>query len=341
MLVGERGDLLEELEANDGEADDFQKALEGWFLDRLQFMKAVEATTGSAVLRYHYRRSQRGKQTLLAQQEFLRWFHSAIDGSANKPEFGPPLTRALAYRRETARYRGVGLARLGNPIIDGVHEHLQWDDRGTSFAVWRHTARLNATEIRACFRFDFVVEANLDALDEWIRTQPGLSSSAVRRKADGAFPPIIETVWVDHQLRPLSDESLEDVNRPLRKEVDWNVNQDRWPLVLRRFESHRWSDLCASARRVAEELLRQQQDLANVIQQSLLKFEEAYALVREQGESRFEALARHPAEQTQLRLEMISTERIANGIADGIREPKIRLDAAGVVFLAGSPLIVS
>jgi ATP-dependent helicase HepA len=340
VSFGSQGvDLIAQLDKSDSEATEFQKAVDAWLIERLQFVRVGENGPGDSVVRYHYRSSESGKQTLIAKDDFVKWFGSAIDPHCRHREFRwRPLTQALTFGRETARRRQVGLGRIGTPLLDGVYEYLRWDDRGTCFAIWRHTPRISAGQVHACFRFDFIVESALSPLSDWLKERPHLNASAVRRKADAAFPPIAETIWIDNQLLPLTDDCIEDLNRPLDAKLDKNVNQERWPVVLKQFGSTMWAELCADARRVAEESLRLQHDLTNSTRRLASEFEAIGALVQEQGRSRMEALVGWSEEQSQLRDEVEEAEHIASQIAAGIRAPHIRLDAAGVVFRAGDSL---
>lgn len=330
---------LSRLEACDAESGSFQRAVENWLLEGMKFRRAGLTSSIDQAARYHYRESDYGGQTLISKYELIRWFAGAFEKGAKHPEFSPPLTHAIAFARNTARSRGVGLARLGNAVIDCVHNYLRWDDRGVSFAMWRPSPQAVAGGApHAYFRFDFIVETDTAALDACLRQHPALNTNAARRRADGAFPPFMETVWVDQELVVPEAPVLAELSRPFDKNKDANVNQERWPRALALFNPARWAELCGEAQRAGEAILRERRDVGRITRECAETFEAATVLVREQGESRLEILADRPVEHALLRAELNATARLAAAIADGIRVPRVRLDAAGVIFLAAKPL---
>jgi ATP-dependent helicase HepA len=330
---------LSRLEACDSESDMFQRATENWLLEGMKFLRAGLQSSIDPVARYHYRESDYGKQTLISTYEIARWFAGAFERGAKHPEFKLPLTHAIAFSRITARSRGVGLARLGNAVINCVHDYLRWDDRGVSFAMWRPSVSAAAGGVpRAFFRFDFIVETDMAALDSCLRLHPALIANAAKRQADGAFPPFMETVWVDQELAVPEPALLTELSRPFDKNRDANVNQERWPRALAIFGPVKWGELCADAQRAGEVILRERRNVSRLTRECSEAFETAVVLAREQGESRLEALAEQAAAHALLQAELNAAAHVANAIAEGIRVPRVRLDSAGVIFLATKPL---
>jgi ATP-dependent helicase HepA len=330
--TGIAAELADKIGRYERECSELQTELERWLVDCLQFVRVGESAPGDSVLRYHFARPERGKRTLLPLSALQRWFMTAFDAEVDHPHFDPPLTHALTYGRETARLRRVGLARLGNPVIDAVSQHLLWDDRGTSFALWR---RAEASHVGIYFRLDFIVETEVSAL----LNEADAHSSALRRQADAAFPPITETLWISRDLGEPEAETLALLQLPYRNPEDANVKAEHWPSVLKHLECDDWSGLCDSVRSVAEQVLRARHGLGDLTEQCALAFEAQCAAGQEQLRSRLAALpSTRSTEREQLEGELDRSARIAQLMAAGVRQPIVRLDAAGVVFLSDHKL---
>ena len=321
------------------QAEEFQRSCESWLLDRLHFVRVGERNMGDNVARYHLVSANSGKQTLVSRQDFARWFFPCIDITGRHERFPPPLTWPVTYQRQTARHRNVGLARLGNPLVDCLQNYLNWDDRGMSFAFWREVPFVARGKAELYFRFDFAVEANVVALETSLSTRSGVAVTAFRRLADAAFPPIVLTLWLDENLS-VPDEShrKKALAQPYQKPPDTNLNQKRWPLVERHFSLGNWTDLCRSARESAEQLLLQETDLLNISEQLALKAEVKFAHVKEQMLSRIEALRGFKSERVHALEDLKFQESVQLSLAGAIRKPTIDVNSAGVVFLAGMPL---
>jgi len=321
------------------QAEEFQQSLESWLLDRLQFVRVGVKNLSDNVARYHLVSTNSGKQTLVSRHDFARWFIPAIDIAGRHERFPPPLTWPLAYHRQTARHRKVGLARLGNPMVDCLQNYLNWDDRGMSFAFWREVPFLAKGKVEVYFRFDFSVEASVVALEKNLSTRSGLAVAALRRMADAAFPPIVMTLWLDENLS-VPDEPLRKnvLAQPYQKPPDTNLNQKRWPLIERHFSLSNWTDLCRSARQNAEKILLQETDLLKLSEQLALKAEAKFTHVKEQMLSRIEALRGSNSEKIHALEDLNFQESVQLSLGGAIRNPAINVNSAGVVFLAGMPL---
>lgn len=318
---------------------DFQQSLESWLVERLQFIRVGVNAMGDNVARYHLRCSNDGKQTLVSKHDFARWFIPSIEIGARHDRFPRPLTWPLAYQRQTARHRGVGLARLGNPLVDCLQNYLNWDDRGISFAFWRETSFLAKGSVEVYFRFDFSVEVSIVSLEECLPSSAGVALAALRRMADAAFPPVVLTLWLDENLTvPEEPRRKEVLAKPYQKPPDTNLNQQRWPLVERHYSLSNWADLCRSARENAEGMLLRETDLLRHSEDLALKVEATFAQVKEQMLSRIEALRGSKNEKVQGVEELKFQESVQLSLAKAIRKPAINVNSVGVVFLAGMPL---
>jgi len=335
----EDDDFFDRLVEVDSGERDFEKAADGWIVNRLNFRRIGENGPNDKVFRYGHRFTMRGHDTLVPVNDLVTRFKEVIDTSV--PHFNPdqPLTYALSYRRQTARARGVRVARLGEPFIDAMLDYLLWDDRGRCFAMWRHRPRLdlsNPAEI--AFRFDFIVEARLDQALEVIKLIPAATPEAIRRRADSLFPPIIKTVWINEDFHLIKDERrLLVLQEPYYSEltpsgVDYNLNNERWSLIERLYDSSSWQSLCLAARRAAEEALQQELDLKSLIANRANKAKVLAEVHLEQMRTRLSHLEEisRQGEERQLKIE----ESLAVCLINGITDPVVRLDALGVIFLS-------
>nr|WP_283818680.1 protein DpdE [Jatrophihabitans telluris] len=135
-------------------------------------------------------------------------------------------SRTGVFDRWTAGDRR--LFRRGNPFMDGIELLLNLDDRGQAVAMWRLNPRW-PLEPLPVFGFDFVVEA---ALDPIVSAMVGLGEvePVARRRADTAFPPQYQQVWIPSDTSsPVLDPTFaEYLSQPLRKDKgDVNLNPDR------------------------------------------------------------------------------------------------------------------
>lgn len=120
------------------------------------------------------------------------------------------------------------LFRRGNPFVDGIESLLNLDDRGQAVGMWRLNLRW-PHEPLVVFGFDFVVEA---ALDPIVNAMAGYGDAeqVARRRADTAFPPQHQRVWIPiNSQSPILDPAFADfLSQPLNKQKgDVNLNLDR------------------------------------------------------------------------------------------------------------------
>lgn len=322
--------MKERIEEYENADDELALKLDDWMSNCLKFIKVGEDDPSDAVIRYHYAKSTKGTNTLLSYSDLHFWFSAAIDRNANHPNFRPPLTYPVSLRREVAVRRNCGLARLGNPVIDAILAHIAWDDRGTSFAMWRQVCDLDLPSPRMFFRLDFIIEA--DVKDEG-------HSPVLCRLADAAFPPIIETIWIDQDLQAADEECVFELARPYRKPYDTNLTANHWSEAISRTGCGQWTDLCDSVRNAGERLLAEKYDLPSLIQSKADALTTARAIAKEQLVSRLEVIPETLAsERVALQQEIQLARSLTRTLVTGILYPLIRLDSAGVVILSGQPL---
>jgi ATP-dependent helicase HepA len=320
--------LAERVEAYDGQHADFKKALDAWCVGNLKFRALTEPGSENTVWRYNYQIDKHGTPlTLLPHSDLNRRFRGAFDRKAQHPDVRGDLTHPMAFRRESAQSRRIPLARLGHPVVNAFHQQLTWDDRGTNFAFWRRSAGVIPG---IWFRLDFIVEAEVPLLDEG-----GMSQNAVQRMADSAFPPIMQTLWLNQDLMEPDAATLRLLNSPYSAPEDNNLRALHWPAVLEKVDCGNWTDLCEAVRAECETRLRSVHALETLTAEKVADLEVLAAEIHTQLISRLAALAvDRVAERDALKEEILQMRFLYESLADGIRQPVVRLDAAGVVFLS-------
>jgi len=321
--------LLESLEEINADAARFGKVVDAWTLNRLHFERAGEKEESDKVFRYHYRSTNRGPQTLLSRHDFLHWFAKAIEMKAHHPRFGPPLSFPMAFDRQVARSRNVGLARLGVPWIDSLQAYARQDDRGGAFALWRQVDEgewPDGDVTRAFFRLDYLVEPAFE--DE--------VNKAICRKADAVFPPIYKTLWIDQDLSVPEEVYIKWLEEPYCNKKDVNIRADYWKQVLEMLNLSDWAGLCELVRNRSEGILMEQTNLKELIEARVSRFELQTQIGIDQAVSRLEVFgANHAGMEGDL--ETFKAE--ATLIMAAIQAPRVRLDSCGVVFLSREPFV--
>jgi hypothetical protein len=120
--------------------------------------------------------------------------------------------------------------------------------------------------------------------------------------------------------------------------TDININQERWAFVERHFSLADWPMRCRSARKVATDAIVRELELGKLMQECARRLEAESVVVREQWQSRIEALANSPGEAVFAGAEFETEMLVRQALLAGIRNPGLRLDATGAIFLAGFAL---
>ena len=339
VVVGdEANDLTANIETFEADSGGLQALVDSWLCERLHFNRFGENNPNDNVVRYQFQ-SGRHRPTLMSVSDFQLWFARAVERETRHPKMSQLQTWSLTFSRETARSRRVGLARIGNPILDCLHRYLRWDDRGTCFALWRVSPLVKPSEIRLFLRFDFVVEIGLKAVSALAKEHLEISEAVLRRRGDMAFPPISRSLWLSEDLEEPDEIIRAELDRPYeRSATDTNISQDRWPSVQAYFDLTNWAHQCRAARTAAVDALVRQVDLARLTHELAARLELDTNVVEEQSKSRIQALSEFPREAGLAKNEWDMEMKIREALLAGIHEHKVRLDAAGAVFLAGTPL---
>jgi ATP-dependent helicase HepA len=341
--------LVDSLSEVDGDWRGLERDIGGWLETTLMFRRTRRGADGDALespFRYEYVTQQ--PHTLVPLDAFFTRCREAIDATP-----APHRTRAVrtypsAYRRQTVLSRpgrdlGARLLRYGDPLLSGMYDLAQADDRGRSTALWRFVPNHKSESLAdVYFRFDFMVEADLAASLE-VLAQAGrltpAAEAAIRRRGDMALGPSFHTLWLDAERREVDGaELLAVLSSTYRAEAtdgagrDFNLNPQRWKNVARLDLPALvdWPASCQAARETAEAELRLRpvltKDLDAAARAAAAADYGRLAQLRTRADRTGDA-----GEHAEVDLEVALSE----ALLAGIRQPRVHLDGLRAVFLSG------
>ena len=339
-------EILDSLEANPEQDQAFFDALQGadenatqmgghamdaWMVERLKF---VREPVGNEAFRYlHNTRVP----TLVPVLDTLTRFAECVDRNMERRQSRTEIPLSVAtFDRSFAEKAHVGLLRTGHPMVAAVEAQIRADDRGVAFAMWRYLPDFQGVPGRF-LRFDFVIEPDLSHASSATASYP-TSQAAIRRRAEDAFAPQYQTIWLDGDLNEVTNAQLrETLELPYLQysnagRRDYNVRLGRWQVIDDSFPLDDWEGLCRRARTAAERGVRASPEFVARCRASVGALSESAARLAEALQSRISRLVGSPraAEEGAARFEALLFE----GLIKGIQVPLIRADSVGAVFLA-------
>ncbi|MBN9517866.1 hypothetical protein J0H58_04980 [bacterium] len=322
-------------------AAEWQEATHTWVGETLQFARRGEGGADTGVWRYQFRRpiGEGGPATLMPSGRLVRHFAHIIDTDDERSTPTAPLTYALTFDRVRAQRERVALARIGDPFTSSLVEYVGWDDRGAVAAMWRYRPKAKyAKPAEVAFRFEFIVEC---PTDEAVGELPdGGSVAAVRRQADWVFPPFTVSVWLDQDLELIPEKSAkapvlaEEYSKRVRPDGgrDFNLNPERWAVLLPHVPRGEWAKKVERARKAAEKAVRASAKWKDEVAARTAAARRAAADRDAQTASRLAFLA-GPQKKAE-KAHAAAEKAVADALLRGVASPALRLDAAGAVFLA-------
>jgi ATP-dependent helicase HepA len=323
------------VEEDESVSDNGQQVFDSWVIDRLQFGR--EALGPGIQCYFHDTR----KPTLMPLLSSVANFRDCIDlESPLASSFRLPV-HPITFDRTIAERAHVGLLRVGHPFMQALESLVRTDDRGTAFALWRYIPKLVRTPC-IFFRFDFLIEADLTPVRQADNSLMN-GKQALRRRADEAFPPIYRTIWLTSDLEEVkSSKLLAVLNLPYTKFVrreggkDVSLRPERWDLAAALVSFGDWQELCVRARQVAERILCGDNVFQRDCMECAVRIRNSAANLTNVFSSRIARLS-GTARQAEERMASLEST-VSEGIARGVAEPAIRVDSAGIVILASTPL---
>jgi ATP-dependent helicase HepA len=307
----------------------------GWVGEALLFVRDFDFYRQERVIHYQPDTDRRGELRTLVPTNCLQ------------QQFAPHLNEPGTFDRAKAlRTKGTKLFRIGEGFIDEMANYVRWDDRGQAFALWRHEPGWDPAEGAEWtgFRFNYVVSADLQFVRRVLKSF-GLTKSALRslsRRADELFPPLIEVVYLDTDLRPVADERLLAIlGRPYLQRskggTDYNLANDRLDVLAEVVDPGRWQELCVKAREAAgTELLGRgtpplAERCASLARAAERELEARFEQLRLRARAGGEEAATEDAPGSTLDLE----KSLNHALVQGVRSPSLRLDSVGFLVIAG------
>ena len=333
-IIDDRGrQLIDSIEEADGRAQtaDWEAAVVRW---------AAGERTSAANLRFHHAEESGqhrfaltrydtpnvaalndGDLPLVAWSELGERFAATMDDGALRGTF----------RRLTASHRGLRLLGPGDPFVDALWNFTETDDRGRAFALWRAREYWHADELLTIC-FDLRVRFDLQPAFEVARANPGLSLVAIRRRAESYLAPLTERVWLDRELREITDPKiLQSLNAPYSDQRnDKTLRPSTWWAIDEHVARSEWPGWCARARDTAIETAFARHDLTQRCHDA------ANTAARDAADAYARLQARDDAPSRQA---AAIEAALGPAIATGLEHPTAEIDAAGIVILSDTPLI--
>ena len=337
----------------DADADwkTIREAMLSWIVDALLFQKVDGPGPANAQLidetfRLHYCSpdGSNGQPTLIPSSGFIEEFLGAIDMSEGVSRSTRPKSYPFSARRSTAVRKGVRPLRYGAEFVEAIKSFSDMDDRGRSYVVWRQVYdHFPESEIRMCFRFDFLIETRLDEALSVLSSNSAEANktarSALARRGDALFSPVVVHVWVDEEGEELSQDFIERFLQPVyaKKGGEGYIDKNLEMPHLRAFKRQapdtfaNWSVRCVRMRDSALAIVTAREELLDAkqgaVKRALAEDEIRFAQLQTRIQSLDGVEAR--AESSQLVLE----RALGEALRQGISIPSIKVDVAGVVFL--------
>jgi ATP-dependent helicase HepA len=308
-----------QLEQYDSQHKVIKRAVDGVLCEALQFKNEADVNLDE-VYEYTYKISGR-RQTLVPLNQL-------------KDYFVPLLNKPGTYNRRIANQnKGVKLYRIGEQLIDTLAKYVHWDDRGQAFALWRCDEKWaeNNLDEWVGFRFDYIIEADLSKVKETLDKTKfiNLNFEAIKRQADGLFPPRWESIFLDLNFHKVEDENLlRTLQYNYRDKKDYNLAKNRLPILDQYINPEQWPEICQNARQKSEKILRQTPDFIEWC-------ENHSNLAEEKLETRISQLKlqeKNLENSKELQLEIA----LQDVLIEAIKTPKIKADSVGFIIVSGN-----
>jgi hypothetical protein len=246
------------------------------------------------------------------------------------PEQVPTLQRLMStpktYSRRTAveRYDAAPL-RIGDPLVDWLHQYLRADERGRAYAVVRPAAGLTTPAL--WLHSEFLAEFDpgfLRGHDEGVRR--GLA-----RRGDALLPPLRFETWTDPSGQAPEELVGTLLDLPFATKRDEEVLRGPiWKPVLEAFPA--WTELVRQSAAAANELVADSELLGTSRQYALAAAVEQIAKRRAILKARS---LRLPTEQERAAAsaELALESAVGDALMAGIDQPSVRMVACGICVL--------
>jgi len=338
----------------DADWQSIRDATTAWANDALLFAKYAEARRATDPVpdppfRFRYQiPGHGGPATLIALSGFLDDFLGALDYDHPQSTSHQPLSYPHCARRQTGVRKTSRLMRYGDEFIEALKTFSDLDDRGRSYALWRHMrSDFSDQESKFFFHFDFLIETSLGQAEAALaecEMKTATACAAMKRRGDALFPPIVERIWVDEDgFEASADFISRFLDLPYDKHgrgpryVDTNLKTARLRALMEAAPEAfaNWDVRCARMREAAMGKLLARSSLAEAKKAALARARVEDEIRHAQLRARIQSMSGGQAllERRQLAFE----QAINAGLYQGIHAPSVKVDVAGVVLLSASP----
>lgn len=220
------------------------------------------------------------------------------------------------------------LFRYGEPFIDQITSHLQDDDRGRVFALWRLT-RDESLQEQVCFAVKLRVEGDRGELSRLVKELLDASADidSFTRRLDEFFPPRYIQVWLHGDGSIVEDSALLKVlHRPYdKRRGDHNLAGPKSRLLSHFFTTDQWHStlerISVSAMKRGRELL----DRDGACEAASARAAKILGTKVEQLRARADQFG-----SAEDRLAVDVEETLSRLVCEGVRRPRIEVDMLGV-----------
>lgn len=235
------------------------------------------------------------------------------------------LLHPKAFDRQVAvKHRGVAPFRIGDPLVDWLHDYMLADERGRASAVVRPLAGIAMAGL--WLHSEFLIEFNTPHTS--VPAGPNLARLA--RRGEGHLQPLRLETWTDAS-GPAPQDLVDGVlGRPFDPNRDEILRGPIWKPVLKAIPD--WRQACSASAEAAWDQIRSSPQLEEALRSALrsaaadsgrrMAILEARSIRLPSGHEREAA-----------RIELESERMAAESLARGITDPSIRLVACGACVL--------
>lgn len=343
---------LECLIAVDSDWKSIRASTLNWACDTLMFGSISESNVGNSLsvdtpFRFQYKVPGNGGQaTLIALSGFMDDFLGALDYEDRRSTSAQPLSYPHLSKRQTAVLKGTRLLRYGDDFIEALKSFSDSDDRGRSYAMWRqYYEGLTDSDSGMYFRFDFLIETNMEKVDAVLSksaiTLDETSQSAITRRGDALFAPQVVRIWINEEGEEPSTNFIKEYLLPCydkigknRSYIDTNLKSLRLRSLMDRAPDifSNWNARCIRMRDQAKEILVGRVSLAENIATAIKRARIEDEVRAAQLLTRVRLLEGVEAESERMQLSI--EEKLNHALYNGIQDPSIKVDVAGVVILS-------
>jgi ATP-dependent helicase HepA len=317
-------DLLEELEsvsagtAFGGDA----------FRDLIEYEDGDETTLRSAVKRLTH-----GTGSL--QLKPVEWYNGVVTfagahdiglPSDQVPAFHRLMSAPKTYSRQTAIARyGAAPFRIGDPLVDWLHQYLLADERGRAYAVVRPAAGLSTPTL--WLHSEFLIEFHAGHMGSF---GDGVGRGLARR-GDALLQPVRFETWTDPSGQAPAELVASLLDLPFDTCREEEVLRGRiWKPVLEEFPA--WTELVGQSADAARGVVDDSEELHARREGALAHASEEIAKRRSILKARS---LRLPTEQERAAavVELELEAALGDALLAGIERPSVRMVACGVCVL--------